>query len=203
LKNDARWPILAGMRTTLPLALLVFLTSACSDLGPLGVDDSGDGTGGPLDVTEAVFDLTVLKRLEGPATYIDAGFLDGDVPESVGIIYEGNQAHRHRVLTDAFLRLEKEGTFVFNASFSSYIITAGFDEGPSQVCTATVRGSYERGDVTVTLSPDGSEETYQLVLDAQSDLRMLTFPVTCTRTEGLSLIEADILLEGLIFRIRG
>lgn len=190
------------MRATLPIAILL-LFSACSDLGPLGPDDHGDGSGGPLDVTEAVFDLTVLKRLDGPATYIDAGFLDGEIPESVGIIYEGNQAFRHRVLTDAFLRLEKEGAFVFSASFSSYIITAGFDEGPSQVCTATVRGTYERGDVTVTLSPEGTDETYQLVLDAQSDLRMLTFPVTCTRTEGSSLIEADILLEGLVFRIRG
>lgn len=175
--------------------------AGCSNLDPLGSEDLGDSTG-PLDIVEEVWDLVAIKRVDAPASFIDPQFLDSEIPETVSIDYEGGQAARHRVLTDGFLRLEKEGAFVFNSAFATYIVTAGFDQGPSDTCIANERGGYERNDVTVTLTPQNGGQAITMVLDAEGDMRIATFPVMCSRTSGTSIVTVNILLEGLILRRR-
>ncbi len=198
-----RW----ALGRVLGVGLAVFALVGCSNLDPLGGEDFG-GTTGPLDLADEVWDVVALKRLDAPASFIDPPFLDSEIPETVGIDYEGDRADRHRVMTDGFMRLEKGGTYVFNAAFATYIVTAGFDQGPSETCIANERGTFERGEVTVTLTPHGeagssnTPEAIPAVLDAEGDLRMASIPVTCSRTSGTSLITANILLEGVILRKR-
>jgi len=193
--------------------LLLAMLPACSDLDPLGPEDGGPGVL-PSEDVRMTLDLESVSPVENPPDLVDAGFLSPDLPVSVSIGFVGTEPRTHRVLTSAFLRLETDDTWVFSAVASNFLITAGIDEGPSEVCTATKRGVYEQDDVTISLftpDPDGNgvvrDSTGQVIAhrlarDAEDRFRMASFPVGCTRTEGSRILETNLLLTGLQFRRR-
>ncbi len=193
--------------------LLFLLLPACSDLDPLGPEDGGPGVL-PSEDVRMTLDLESASPVENAPDFVDAGFLLPDLPVSVSIGFEGTEPRTHRVLTSAFLRLETDDSWVFSAVASNFLITAGFDEGPSEVCTVTKRGVYEQNDVTISLftrdpngngvvrDSTGTPVAHTLVRDAEERFRMASFPVGCTRTEGSRILETNLLLSGLQFRRR-
>ncbi len=193
--------------------LLLVLLPACSDLDPLGPEDGGPGVL-PSEDVRMTLDLVSAAPVDNAPDMVDAGFLLPELPVTVSIGFEGTEARTHRVLTSAFLRLETDDTWVFSAVASNFLITAGIDEGPSEVCTVTKRGVYEQDDVTISLfTPDpdgggvvrdstGTPVAHTLVRDAEDRFRMAQFPVSCSRTEGSRILATNLLLGGLQFRRR-
>lgn len=206
-------PVQGTSGVILLAGLMLLLLPACSDLDPLGAEDGGPGVL-PSEDVRLTLDLESASPVSDAPDGIDGGFLTPDIPVTVSIGFEGTQPRTHRVLTSAFLRLETDDSWVFSAVASNFLITAGIDEGPSEVCMVTERGVFEQDDVTISLftpNPDGngvvrdstgSAIRHMLVRDAEDRFRMASLKVGCKRTEGSRMLETSLVLSGLQFRRR-